>query len=98
MKIVFDITDRFAGLIERLLAVVGNNEQLSRIERKIDEMSANLDAKLDDLASAIETEMQQLRDAIAAGQDAVAAVDRASTRIDTMLTALRSDDATPPAP
>lgn len=63
-------------------------------------MSSNLDTKLDELQAAIEAELQQLRDAIAAGaagQDAIAQVDRATTKVQAAIDALKSDD-TPPAP
>lgn len=76
------------------------NTTLKTIQQEIRHMAEDLDGKLDELSAAISTELQQLSDALAggaAGQTAIAQVERAKTRVQAAIDSLKSDDPAPPA-
>lgn len=80
-------------------AVTEINAMLKSVQQEIKHMADDLDGKLDELSAAITTELQQVSDAIAggaAGQEAIAQVERAKTKVQVAIDALKSDD--PAAP
>lgn len=80
----------------RLLTVLGEiRDAINNHAKEIEIMAGILETKLNDLASAISDQMTQTANAVAAlgaSQDVIDEINAAGTRIDEMITTLRSDD------